>query len=664
MMECNRRNFTQDDKDGQVGNLILRDPCDTVLTPQKIVVISILILLNALMLFGNSFSIFIIFRSQNLRRRTYYWLVLNLAVLDLLNAMTVVPLNIIWEYHGNWPFSQALCDIEIFLDVTFSMLSAYSTMLLSVDKYIYITKPFLYHNQETPRVVDSAISKALLDVTFTMVTPVSSTDVSMLPSIPSDASICMYRGIQAEPPHLSTQGMSGMTFHALEGPLQDDFRHDNSTGNVNDERDVAENVVTGDSPFILHNTTDGQDIPATEVESQSDGEKIQESAAQSRSDGEDAEDVLDALSDDVEEHAEVDEPKWNKTDGERGELNTAQSSAGSQKDSLDLFKPNNSSKKLEEQAKEVSNDKADEQTVTPHSIKDILDLLDMDDDPEDISNDESETGIKRPEISENVENAYNLQDKDKERQQNISEFVDRSAFTPADTTQTDYNKYFNKIDGEGGDQEEDYEDSDTESEDFQEEYADYFSDDDEGDDSINLGDNDDEKNNDRKDESAERKTESSVEDAKLAAFVSSHLLSEIPSNTTGNHQSEDYEDEEEDNISKESEENADKGAYADKTTQETPNDNNRKTGVSPHVGVAETNEGGLAAHDIQPKKQLAGPTGMILLYTALIVLFIAGIVVITVWKQPFHGWLRTRGLPSKGVLPADEGKRLLDHPFV
>ncbi|XP_025113633.1 clumping factor A-like isoform X2 [Pomacea canaliculata] len=510
-----------------------------------------------------------------------------------------------------------------------------------------------------------------------------------------------------------------------EGPLQDDFRHDNSTGNVNDERDVAENVVTGDSPFILHNTTDGQDIPATEVESQSDGEKIQESAAQSRSDGEDAEDVLDALSDDVEEHAEVDEPKWNKTDGERGELNTAQSSAGSQKDSLDLFKPNNSSKKLEEQAKEVSNDKADEQTVTPHSIKDILDLLDMDDDPEDISNDESETGIKRPEISENVENAYNLQDKDKERQQNISEFVDRSAFTPADTTQTDYNKYFNKIDGEGGDQEEDYEDSDTESEDFQEEYADYFSDDDEGDDSINLGDNDDEKNNDRKDESAERKTESSVEDAKLAAFVSSHLLSEIPSNTTGNHQSEDYEDEEEDNISKESEENADKGkdteenipqtenqkeekvndnddddddddaneeddyhripdygaggnyeeddwyydplrngAYADKTTQETPNDNNRKTGVSPHVGVAETNEGGLAAHDIQPKKQLAGPTGMILLYTALIVLFIAGIVVITVWKQPFHGWLRTRGLPSKGVLPADEGKRLLDHPFV
>lgn len=324
MMECNRRNFTQDDKDGQVGNLILRDPCDTVLTPQKIVVISILILLNALMLFGNSFSIFIIFRSQNLRRRTYYWLVLNLAVLDLLNAMTVVPLNIIWEYHGNWPFSQPLCDIEIFLDVTFSMLSAYSTMLLSVDKYIYITKPFLYHkyvgpkltmcsiltiwsasiaysaasvfgrlarstkpskykfkvdncnfvlknsyaiilfvvtffipltiiiftgskifclarkhirkaigsnrvankqqgsavflfskSQETPRVVDSAISKALLDVTFTMVTPVSSTDVSMLPSIPSDASICMYRGIQAEPPHLSTQGMSGMTFHAL-----------------------------------------------------------------------------------------------------------------------------------------------------------------------------------------------------------------------------------------------------------------------------------------------------------------------------------------------------------------------------------------------------------------------------------------------------------------
>nr|KAG5713565.1 hypothetical protein BaRGS_024613 [Batillaria attramentaria] len=136
------REMLQDDSD----NLVFRDPTDTVMDAQKITLLTILTTSNVLMLFGNGMSIYIILQSHSLQKHTYYWLVLNLAVLDLLNSLIVVPLNIIWEFHGKWPFDQMLCDFEIFLDTGFSVIAAYSTVLLSLDKYLYITKPFFYHH--------------------------------------------------------------------------------------------------------------------------------------------------------------------------------------------------------------------------------------------------------------------------------------------------------------------------------------------------------------------------------------------------------------------------------------------------------------------------------------------------------------------------------------
>lgn len=141
----------------RVDNIAFHDPTDTEMTPQKGILLFALTVSCIFMLLGNSFSIFIILRSENLRHHTYYWLVLNLAVLDLLNSVTVVPLNIVWEYYGNWPFSQALCDVEIFLDVCFSAIAAYSTMLLSLDKYLYITKSFLYHTYIGPKMTTGSI---------------------------------------------------------------------------------------------------------------------------------------------------------------------------------------------------------------------------------------------------------------------------------------------------------------------------------------------------------------------------------------------------------------------------------------------------------------------------------------------------------------------------
>ncbi|XP_070182338.1 D(2) dopamine receptor A-like [Littorina saxatilis] len=136
---------------GDIDSLIFHDPTDTVMTPQKIILLCILSASNVFMLLGNAASIYIIAKSPSLRQHTYYWLVLNLAVLDLMNSLFVVPINIVWEFYGYWPFSQTLCDLEIFCDLGFSTVAAYSTVLLSLDKYLYITKPFFYHSHVGPR---------------------------------------------------------------------------------------------------------------------------------------------------------------------------------------------------------------------------------------------------------------------------------------------------------------------------------------------------------------------------------------------------------------------------------------------------------------------------------------------------------------------------------
>ncbi|XP_071105192.1 alpha-1A adrenergic receptor-like [Haliotis cracherodii] len=149
---------------------VRHDGTDLDLTPGKIVFVIVMFLLNIFMLIGNSISIVTIAKTPNLRSRTYYWLVLNLAIVDLFNSLTVVPINTIWELYGIWPLSIDFCNITICADLAFSAIASYSTVLVSIDKYLYITKPFLYHSISAPCVaLGSMIAVWVIWITFSAV---------------------------------------------------------------------------------------------------------------------------------------------------------------------------------------------------------------------------------------------------------------------------------------------------------------------------------------------------------------------------------------------------------------------------------------------------------------------------------------------------------------
>ncbi|XP_046566486.1 alpha-1A adrenergic receptor-like [Haliotis rubra] len=149
---------------------VRHDGTDLDLTAGKLVFVIFMFLLNIFMVVGNTISIVTIAKTPNLRSRTYYWLVLNLAIVDLFNSLTVVPINTIWELYGIWPFSMDFCNITICADLAFSAIASYSTVLVSIDKYLYITKPFLYHSISAPCVaLGSMIAVWVIWITFSAV---------------------------------------------------------------------------------------------------------------------------------------------------------------------------------------------------------------------------------------------------------------------------------------------------------------------------------------------------------------------------------------------------------------------------------------------------------------------------------------------------------------
>ena len=147
-----------------------RDWNNTEFSPGKGVLIVSMSILNIFMLLGNTISIVTIVKSPSLWKCTSYWFVFNLAITDTTIALTIFPLNIVWEIYGPWPLGKSACRFITFADNNFSTVSAYSIVLVSIDKYLYITDAIHYHHRMTKRLTVILIFTVWIGVTvFTCV---------------------------------------------------------------------------------------------------------------------------------------------------------------------------------------------------------------------------------------------------------------------------------------------------------------------------------------------------------------------------------------------------------------------------------------------------------------------------------------------------------------
>jgi hypothetical protein len=82
----------------------------------------------------------------------------SLAVSDLCVALLVMPMALVYEVLGTWPFGASACDTWVAFDVLSCTASILNLCMISVDRYWAITRPLDYGVKRTPARMISCVA--------------------------------------------------------------------------------------------------------------------------------------------------------------------------------------------------------------------------------------------------------------------------------------------------------------------------------------------------------------------------------------------------------------------------------------------------------------------------------------------------------------------------
>ncbi|KAL0111650.1 hypothetical protein PUN28_013084 [Cardiocondyla obscurior] len=107
----------------------------------------LLLCITFLTIAGNATIFFIIIYFKRFRRSNY--LVISLAVSDLLVGLVVMPPAIVYQVSGDWYFGSTSCHIWLSADVLNCTASIFNLCMVSIDRFWLIMKPLKYETKRT-----------------------------------------------------------------------------------------------------------------------------------------------------------------------------------------------------------------------------------------------------------------------------------------------------------------------------------------------------------------------------------------------------------------------------------------------------------------------------------------------------------------------------------
>lgn len=117
---------------------------------EAVIVSIILGFVIVLTIFGNTTVLLAVYLDRRLRHTTNYFIV-NLAAADLLLGVTVLPLSATLEVLKYWPFGDVLCELWASADVLWCTASILTLCVISIDRYIGVTRPLQHSSIITNR---------------------------------------------------------------------------------------------------------------------------------------------------------------------------------------------------------------------------------------------------------------------------------------------------------------------------------------------------------------------------------------------------------------------------------------------------------------------------------------------------------------------------------
>ncbi|XP_026770715.1 5-hydroxytryptamine receptor 7 [Pangasianodon hypophthalmus] len=112
--------------------------------PEKVLIGGVLIILTVSTICGNLLLVLSVCLVKKLKQPSNY-LVVSLAVADLAVAVAVMPFVSITDLiGGHWIFGQLFCNVFIAMDVMCCTASILTLCVISIDRYLGISKPLTY----------------------------------------------------------------------------------------------------------------------------------------------------------------------------------------------------------------------------------------------------------------------------------------------------------------------------------------------------------------------------------------------------------------------------------------------------------------------------------------------------------------------------------------
>lgn len=134
------------------------DPCQRTPESRNYIFAIYYILVIIIGLLGNTLTIVVILLSRHLRSQRTYCFLISLALADNGVSLFVTTLEVDMSFHDfSFCSSYNLCQMFIYADILFPTSSIIHLLVITLDRYCAITKPFLYTAKFTTRKAKTVI---------------------------------------------------------------------------------------------------------------------------------------------------------------------------------------------------------------------------------------------------------------------------------------------------------------------------------------------------------------------------------------------------------------------------------------------------------------------------------------------------------------------------